>query len=35
MKLSKIAIICVMLILTLGGVGGLMLVGYTVILHST
>ncbi len=34
MKISKIAIVAGMLVLTLGGIGGLMLVGYTVILHA-
>lgn len=34
MRISKVAVIAGMLVLTLGGIGGLMLVGYTVILHA-
>ncbi|AFJ46482.1 membrane protein [Shimwellia blattae] len=34
MRLSKIAIIGAMVLLSLGGIGGVMLVGYTLILHA-
>ncbi|MBJ3815410.1 protein YohO [Shimwellia pseudoproteus] len=34
MRLSKIAIIAGMAFLALGGIGGVMLVGYTFILHA-
>ena len=34
MRLRKIAIIAGMVFLSLGGVGGLMLVGYTFIVHA-
>ncbi len=35
MKLQKIAVITGFLIMAIGGVGGLMLVGYTIILHAS
>lgn len=34
MNLSKIAIITGMVIMAVGGIGGVMLVGYTFILHA-
>ncbi len=34
MKLSKIAIVSGMLVMAIGGIGGVMLVGYTLILHA-
>nr|WP_259461834.1 hypothetical protein [Enterobacter sp. R1(2018)] len=34
MKLSKIAIVGGMLVMAIGGISGLMLVGYIVILHG-
>ncbi|WP_455427478.1 hypothetical protein [Dryocola sp. LX212] len=34
MKLSKIALVSGMLIMAIGGIGGVMLMGYIVILHN-
>lgn len=34
MNVQKMAIIGLFLLMALGGIGGLMLVGYTIILHS-
>jgi hypothetical protein len=34
MKLSKIAVVGGMLVMAIGGISGLMLVGYIVILHG-
>ncbi|CUU23431.1 hypothetical protein J9874_02186 [Duffyella gerundensis] len=34
MNVQKIAVICLFALMALGGTGGLMLVGYTLILHS-
>ncbi|WP_173633512.1 protein YohO [Paramixta manurensis] len=34
MNWQKIAVITLFLIMALGGMGGLMLVGYTIILHA-
>ncbi|MBP2170476.1 hypothetical protein N5923_24480 [Erwiniaceae bacterium BAC15a-03b] len=35
MNLQKVAIISGFLVLAIGGVGGLMLVGYAIILHAS
>ncbi|MEL4014199.1 hypothetical protein [Dryocola clanedunensis] len=34
MKLSKIALVSGMLVMAIGGIGGVMLMGYIVILHN-
>ncbi|HFZ8994142.1 TPA: protein YohO [Citrobacter freundii] len=34
MRAAKLAMITLFLLMAIGGVGGLMLVGYTVILHA-
>lgn len=34
MKLSKVALITGMIVMAIGGIGGVMLAGYSVILHA-
>lgn len=34
MKLTRIAIVTGMILMAIGGIGGVMLAGYTVILHA-
>ncbi|MDY0971963.1 protein YohO [Siccibacter turicensis] len=34
MKLTKVAVVTGMLVMAIGGIGGVMLAGYTVILHA-